>query len=274
VRPITVAAGREAAHLVQQTHGLIGAEALRHSVDGLTRRGAAEIKSDTCRAMERARRQEAERVTVAAPGLLRGFDAMALAGPGHSRMYALIAADGCVPFRTSWTIAPRYDGDAVAAILRRDFDTFGAPLVLRMDRATSHDVPAVHDLLEANRVLALHGPSYYARYYGQLERQNREHRAWLAGSDGRPDLDAMMTALNARWRRSTLGWSTAQDIWAARPTIDVDRDDLADDVNQRATRLRRRLGLAPSTQDLAWRLAVKQTLINRGLLRIEKGGWC
>ena len=75
---------------------------------------------------------------------------------------------------------PRYDGEAVADILRRDFDTFGAPLVLRMDRATAHDVPAVRELLAQQGVLALHGPSYYARYYGQLERQNREHRQWLA----------------------------------------------------------------------------------------------
>ena len=259
---------------MQETHGLIGAEALRHSVPGLTRRAAAGIKTDTCRCLERERRSNAERVTIVAPGLVRGFDAMELGRRGAGQEHALIAADGSVPFRTSWTIAARYDGGAVAEILQRDFDTFGAPLVLRLDRARSHDVPAVRDLLEDHRVLALHGPAYYARYYGQLERQNREHRAWLAASDGRIDLDTMMAALNSRWRRSTLRWHTAQELWEARPRIDVDRQALADEVNERATRLRRRLNATPAPQDLAWRLAVKQTLIKRGLLRIEKGGWC
>jgi hypothetical protein len=274
VRPITVAACSAAAHLVQESHGLMGAEALRHSVPGLTRRAAAGIKTDTCRVMERERRKGAQRVTVAEPGILRGFDAMELGGRGPGQGHALIAADGCVPFRTSWVVAPHYDGKAVADILGRDFDAFGAPLVLRLDRATSHDVPAVRDLLDANRVLALHGPPYYARYYGQLERQNREHREWLAASQGPVDLDTMMATLNGRWCRGTLGWRTAQELWQARPSIDVDRQALADDVNERAARLRRRLNAAPMPQDLAWRLAVKQTLINRGLLRIVKGGWC
>jgi hypothetical protein len=224
--------------------------------------------------MERERRKGAQRVTVAEPGILRGFDAMELGGRGPGQRHALIAADGCVPFRTSWVVAPHYDGKAVAAILGRDFDTFGAPLVLRLDRATSHDVLVVRELLDANRVLALHGPSHYARYYGQLERQNREHREWLAASQGPVDLDIMMAALNGRWCRRTLGWHTAEEVWQARHSIDVDRQALADDVNDRAARLRRRLNLAPVPQDLAWRLAVKQALITRGLLRIEKGGWC
>jgi hypothetical protein len=272
-RPLSVTSCSEAAHLVQEMHGLIGAESLRHCVPGLTRRTAAAIKIDTCRVMERERRRGTERVTIAAPGILRGFDAMDL-GRGFDRRYALIAADGCVPYRTSWLLAAHYDGDAVAETLRRDFDIFGAPLVLRLDRATSHDVPAVRELLDTNQVLALHGPSYYAPYYGQLERQNREHREWLDAVGGLVDFDAMMAALNGRWRRSTLGWNTAQELWERRPVINVDRSALAQDVNDRAARLRRKLNASPSPQDLSWRLAVKQVLVNRGLLRIEKGGWC
>jgi hypothetical protein len=257
---------------VQETHGLIGAEALRHSVLGLTRRAAANIKSDTCRRMERERRGQVERVSVAMPGIVRGFDAMALAGRGQR--HALIAADGCVPFRTSWAISPAYDGNAVADMLQRDFAAFGAPLVLRLDRASSHDVPAVQDLLQSAHVLALHGPSHYPRYYGQLERQNREHRQWLDASPGTIDIEAMMAALNGRWRRSTLGWHTALELWQARPRIQVDRQAFEEDVHERAARLRRKLHAQTSAQDLAWRLAVKHALIERGLLRIEQGGWC
>jgi hypothetical protein len=273
VQPLSAAVSRQAVHLVEEMHGLIGAEALRHSVAGLTRRAAAEIKTDTCRLMERDRRQGSARVTIASPGVLRGFDVMEL-GRREEHRHALIAADGCVPYRTSWIVASRYDGATVAEMLRRDFDTCGPPLVLRLDRATSHDVPEVRDLLETHDVLALHGPAYYAPYYGQLERQNREHREWLATSPGALDLDAMMAALNRLWRRSTLGWRTAEELWQRRPMINVDRAALAADVNERARRLRRRLNATTKTQDLAWRLAVKRELINRGLLRIEKGGWC
>ena len=272
LRPLSVTACSDAARLVQETHGLIGADALRHSIRGLTRRLAAEIKRDTCRVMERERRREAERVIVTVPGILRGFDAMELSRRGAAR-HALIAADGCVPFRTSWRVVTRYDGQAVAEVLRRDFESFGAPLVLRLDRARSHDVAAVRDVLQEHRVLALHGPPHHPRYYGQIERQNLEHREWLATSTGTLDLDAMMDALNAR-PRSTLGWHTAQELWQARPRMDVDRQAFAEEVDERAARLREHLEVTPSTQDLAWRLAVKQTLVNRELLRTEKGGWC
>ena len=71
---LSVAACSQAVQAVQETHGLIGAEALRQSVDGLTRRTAAEIKHDTCRVMERERRQNVERIIVAAPGIVSYAD--------------------------------------------------------------------------------------------------------------------------------------------------------------------------------------------------------
>ena len=267
---------REAgAAVVRGLHGLIGADALRHSVPGLTRRTAAQIKSVTCRELERERRSSAQRVVVAAPGVVRGFDAMELCAPGRPRRHALIAADGCVPYRTSWAISERYDGSAVAALLDHDFTTNGAPLVLRMDRAASHTVPAVHQILCEHGVLPLQGPPYYARYYGQLERQNREHRDWLSGRTADPaDFEAMMAALNDQWRRATLGWCTAGELWRRRPTLDVDRKRLFRDVRQRAASLARRLDSTSRARHIAWRLAVKQALVERGLLRVENGGWC
>jgi len=53
---------------------------------------------------------------------------------------------------------------------------------MRMDRASSHDTFAVHEVLREHEVLLLHGPPRYPQYYGQHERQNREHQAWLAHS--------------------------------------------------------------------------------------------
>ena len=97
----------------------------------------------------------------------------------------------------------------------------------------------------------------------------------MAGRDNRAArLDTMMVALNGRWRRSTLGWSTAEELWKRQPAIDLDRNELAEDVHVRAAHLREKMQVASSPQDLAWRIAVKQTLVRRGLLRVEKGGWC
>ena len=77
------------------------------------------------------------------------------------------------------------------------------------------------------------------------------------------------SALNAQ-PRGTLGWRTADELWRARPSIDVDLQALAEDVNDRAEKVRRSLNVAPAHQDLAWRLAVKQTSSNDAL-KTRKG---
>jgi hypothetical protein len=142
-----------------------------------------------------------------------------------------------------------------------------------MDRAAQHTVPAIRTLLERQHVLLLQGPPHYAPYYGQLERQNREHRAWLsAGAED--DFDFMMAALNGQWRRKSLGWRTAAEAWAARPTVAVDREALEEQVMGRAERIERELAGEARSRDLSWRLAVKQMLIAHGFLRIEVRGWC
>jgi hypothetical protein len=222
--------------------------------------------------MERERRAGAERVQVTFPGVVRGFDSMDVGEAGH----LLVAADGSVPFRTSWAVVPRYDGGAVASLFARDFERHGAPLVMRMDRAQQHSVPAVQAVLDKHRVLVLHGPPYRAQYYGQLERQNREHRAWLdrVSLHGREDLEAevaqMMSALTGSWRRGTLGWKTAAEAWSARPQEQLDRGQFRRQVTDRA----RRIGTDGGTSsDLAWRLAIEQVLVKWGLLRITKEGW-
>lgn len=63
--------------------------------------------------------------------------------------------------------------------------------------------PEVDRLLQRYQVLALHGPPRHPYYYGQLERQNREHRAWESTLDAATQDElaeaafAMRTALNA-----------------------------------------------------------------------------
>jgi hypothetical protein len=263
--------------LVRATRGLIGVECLRHSVAGLSRRQATAIQRVTRVKLERERREKAERVWITEPGVLRGFDAMHILFP-RWKDYLLVAADGCVPYRTGWALEARYDGSSVAELLERDLDRNGIPLVFRMDRARQHHTPAVRELLEAHQVLMLHGPPHRAQYYGQLERQNREHRAWLATLSPTDDLgehvEAMMSVLNGTYRRSTLGWKTAAELWKQRRVIDIDRASFREEVNEKAKRIRRQLTDYDVSVGLAERLAIEQTLEQRGLLRRQKAGWC
>jgi hypothetical protein len=265
--PISEAAHAQAAMTVRELRGLVGVEALHHGCPGLTRRGAARIKAETCAAMERERRASAARVEVSAPGVVRGFDSMEIGRIGH----LLVAADGAMPFRTFWSLEPRYDGDSVARMLAADFACHGAPLVVRFDRARQHDVPTVRHVLTAHGVLALHGPPRHPQYYGQLERLNRDQREWLRGDAGEVNqitIDDMMRSLNNRWPRRKLGWTTAAREWSTRPTINVDRVQLRKEAEERFGRLVARDNVKPS---LGWRLAVEQALTARGLLRVTPG---
>jgi hypothetical protein len=271
-RPLPIAAlvREQAARRVRELRGLLGVESLRRSIIGLTRRGAARIKRDTLRAMEQERRLAAAHVEVALPGVIRGFDSMDL---GRAR-HLLVSGDGAVPYRTSWVDAPSYDGASVARAFSDDFARNGPPLVLRFDCARQHDEPGVREVLDRNGVLPLHGRPRYPQYYGQLERMNRDQREWLradpyATSPG--GIDLMMNSLNNLWPRRRLGWKTAAEVWNARPVLDVDRRELRKEVVRTSARLVARHAVKP---DVAWRVAVKQALARRGLLRVVPGGGC
>jgi transposase len=265
--------------LVRDLRGLVGAESLRRSVPTVSRREAAAVKRDTLVAMERERKARLERVVVTRPGVLRGFDQL-YARTTDGLRTVLVSADGAVPYRTSLAVVDRYDGAHVAAALKLDLAQNGAPLVWRRDRASAHATDEVTEVLDAYGVLSLDGPPRCPRFYGQLERQNREHRAWLEARDASPPdalaatCDAMRSALNERWRRPTLGWRTAAEAWQDRLPIEEDRTALRDEVHQRAARIERELQARGSYRGLAWRLAIEHALIQRGYLRIEPGAWC
>ncbi len=188
--------------------------------------------------------------------------------------FPLVSADAAVPYRTSIHVAEEYDERAVLVALKTDLEQAGAPLVWRRDRHSTHRTDAVGELLDEHGVLVLQGPAYYPRFYGQLERQNRDHRAWLnaAGvphaSSLQRQCDLMRVAFNERWRRRSLGWRTPADVWRERPPITREvRDSFRLEVYDRASRIGRHLD---NDNDLAMRLAIEQALTQRGYLRLER----
>jgi hypothetical protein len=277
--PISPSAAGSAEHLVRQLHGLIGADALRHSVQGLSRRAALAVKTQTLSAMERERKAALQRLTITRPGIVRGFDAMHFATANGS-LYALIGADGAIPYRTSLTTVTHYDARGVAGALADDFERNGAPLVLRCDRAKAHATPDVQALLDAHGVLLLQGPPRYPRFYGQLERQNREHRYWMAAltprrrADTESALYEMLHCVNDLWRRRTLHWQTATEVWNARPPLTLDRNAFREEVHERARKIAHALQRRSHPADLAERLGIERTLERMGYLQQQLGGWC
>jgi hypothetical protein len=231
--------------------------------------------------MERERLREQTRVHVSQPGILRGFDAMS-SRRSHSTHTVLVSADGCIPYRTSVLAVATYDDDAVARALEADLDLHEAPLVWRVDRAKAHRTTRIEAILDAHGILALHGPARCPTYYGQQERQNKDHRVWLdhVAPDSVPQLQdtaqEMIDALNNRWPRATLGWQTPATLWNMRPKLSVDRAAFRDQVNDKLARIRRRLDQQGRRLPLHLpeRLAIEQTLTAHGLLRLEPRGWC
>lgn len=265
--------------LVRRTRGVFGADALRRAAPGVSRREAAEVKREVCTKLERERKAGAQRVVVSVPGVVRGFDAMH-ASTTAGRSYALCSCDAAVPYTTSILVQRRYDGASVRLAIERDFRENGVPVVMRLDRFSAHGCPEVRDLFDALGVLVLQGPPYHPRFYGQLERQNRERRAWL-NALGRPTHDALVSELeqsrvllNSLLVRRSLDWCTAEARWCQRPTLDVDRAALREETAERDARLRARLAQQPRGVDvsLAYRLAVIDTLKHHGWLRLESRG--
>jgi hypothetical protein len=259
--------------IVRRTHGLVGARQLSRACR-IPRRTCAAIKRDEMCRLERERRTRCTRVTVAAPAVIRGFDAMhvnALDG----KAYWLVAGDAAIPFRTSITTVPVYDAAQVIAALAADFEMHDPPLVLRLDRIACQRTREVDELLAHYGVLALHGPPRYPRYYGQLERQNREHSEWHKHLEPvtmavlAEAAQEMRTALNTLWPRPTLDGWTAQQAWDRRIRIDVDRVELRLEVQAHRVELE-----AAGTETLrAQRIATETALVARGLLTFTPGGW-
>lgn len=228
--------------LVRETHGQIGAEALRHAVGGVSRRQAAAVKARVITDLERERKARCGSVIVGEPGVVRGFDQMYVRTTEGWR-YLLVCADATIPYRTTIDVVERYDAQSVAETLLRDVATYGAPLAYRLDRAACHTAEPVPAILAAAGTLVLQGPPHHPWYYGQLERQNREHRAWLAalGVPTPAQLEAavhrMRHALNALWPRRTLDWQTSEARWNQRAPIIENRETLQREVRERSLRL-------------------------------------
>ncbi|MBK7861701.1 MAG: hypothetical protein IPJ65_24415 [Archangiaceae bacterium] len=226
--------------------------------------------------MERERLASCQQVVIPTLGVVRGFDAMHVSTIEGWR-YLLAAADASIPYRTMLAMVGSYDSSSVAMTLELDILLNGAPLVYRFDRAKCHRTAEVREVLNRHEVLVLQGPPRHPRYYGQLERQNREHRAWLnecgelTPQQLETEAQRMRHAWNCTLPRRTLTWQTAEQVWKQRTVPAIDRRALREEVTDRAARIQRQLDVRGVHADLAERLAIEATLTKHGWL-VRRGG--
>lgn len=265
--------------LIDATRGQTGIRALRQKFPEVSRRQTAYIKRVTVGTFQRRRREHIQRIDFSTPGVVRGFDAMFVKTTVGLR-YLLVAVDAACNFRTTLELVETYDQDTVLRALERDFATHGAPLVLRLDRASCHRTEKIQAFCARLGVLMLHGPPHHPRYYGQLERGNRDHRGWLdlvgllSEEEVRREIGEMRAALNDLVPRSKLAWSTATEAWDRRLQLGIDRVEFARDITARAAELRLEPAPKGATEDRPERLAIEEALTQRGFLSRRTEGWC
>src|SRR5882724_2893867 len=136
--------------LARELRGLCGASALARAA-GVSRRQAARVKAEVVTELERERIARCSRVLVHEPDVMRSLDQLYI-GRRPEQHIALLASDAAVPYRTSARLIEAYTGNQVARVLADDFAQHGPPLVMRMDRASSHDTFAVHEVLREHEV--------------------------------------------------------------------------------------------------------------------------
>ena len=84
----------------------------------------------------------------------------------------------------------------------------------------------------------------------------------------------MRIAFNELVPRRRLGWQTAGAVWRCCSMPNVNRRELAAEVEERTQRLEEDEAVRGGHPGMAGRLAIEAALIHRGLLKLTKGGWC
>jgi len=263
---------------LDETRGRVGAVCLSKKTGG-SRRDCAKIKVQFLTDRERHRKQSSLQIRVSKPGIMRSFDQLYVRISGLKRIL-LICADACVPYRTTIALVRRYDAMSVARVIASDIIRYGAPLFWRMDRAKSHMTRLVMEVLECWGVLPLFGPPRHPGFYGQMERMNREHRAWLSRgpelttSNMGYELSEMRRVLNDVTIRPTLQYRSAAELWGERQTPRIDRTQLREEVFDLAVSNYYELHDQKDALWLSWRRAIESKMTNMGLLTIRRGQWC
>jgi hypothetical protein len=172
-------------------------------------------------------------------------------------------------------------GEEVAGHLERLFERFGAPLFCKRDNGGNLNHTAVNQVLEDSLVIPINSPPATASYNGAIERTQREFKdylnrwQWKADTVEKSILLAETAAhdLNHKSRRCLKGRTSCRAYFGGRRLRYSKRRresvyrwirDLASEISIRAGK--------SIISSAAWRIAAKQWMLKKGLIKIVKAG--
>lgn len=165
-------------------------------------------------------RQKPKKYEIAAPMVMWSEDGAALRD-GNRKRELLVAQDECSRFKTNWHLAQKFaKADEVEAYLRKAFERYGAPLVLKHDGGSIFHDPAVNRLLDEYQVVELTSPRAYPPFNGKKERSMRDIKSyeWAIRKHSseytlQERIEMSMKDLNEDRPRPVLAGHTAREVF-------------------------------------------------------------
>ena len=160
------------------------------------------------------------RYEIAAPMVMWSEDGAAFRD-GRRKRELLVVQDECARFKVNWHLAESSaKAVEVEAYLRKAFEKYGAPLVLKHDGGAIFHDPAVNRLLDEYQVVELTSPRAYPPFNGKKERSIRDIKSYeravrknSSGSTLSERIEISMQDLNEDRPRPVLNGRTAREVF-------------------------------------------------------------
>ncbi len=179
-------------------------------------------------------------------------------------------------------------GEEIAGYLDKQFDRYGAPLVLKRDNGGNMKHSAINEVLAESFVLPLNNPEYYAPYNGAIEESQREVKSCLRKKlmDGLLDprehittyAEAVANDLNHQIRPCLNGKTSCQVFFESgnRPAFTKrKRREIYDWVQERVARILLAMNQSgQAVRESAWRIAVESWLRSKGHIKVHINKKC
>jgi hypothetical protein len=285
-RPASPAERNEVYRFLQARGAGTPLAALRAAFPALRRVDLAEVLRRYRRLVQRRRERRQSRLTWTRIGAVWAADFKERREPIEGRYgWLLSIKDLASRQQLAWEPLVEATATAVASIYRQLFAQHGPPLVLKSDNGGPFKADLTKACLARQQVIPLYSPKRRPSYNGGVERANGQLHGYqqaLAEFRGRGDAPTRADAAGALRLANELarpaGWlgPTADQLWQARAALHPEeRREFWAAVNENRTQVRAEWDLGPEdtlTHDQAAavdRRAVRDVLVERGLLRIE-----
>jgi hypothetical protein len=269
------------AHGLKRTAGTAALYACHR--ESISRRELAQLVAQAREECNREKREQLQRVSWLRTGVAWSMDATECEqrSVGGLKVFAHQLEELCSRYRFAPIGGEYPTGEQIAAHLDRHLSTHCAPLLLKRDNGGNMNHPSVDDVLAQHFVLPLNSPLNCARYNGAVEHAQGEFKKQLDieladvklhnPDDVQPYARAAAHQLNHISRDCLKGRNSCQVFFDPAMRVTFTRTERSRAYEWIAGRQNDITDKAGSTVTAlaAWRVAVKQWLLNNGLLTIS-----